>query len=91
MGHAWVQVIEKVPNPVAEPEWHAYITNCYVVPHARGRGLGSCLLKEVLAWCRASDVDAAVLWPSERSRSLYLRHGFAVRDDILELRLSPAS
>lgn len=91
LGHAWAQLIEKIPNPVVEPELHAYVTNCYVVPHARGRGLGSSLLEEALAWCRARGVDAVLLWPSERSRTLYLRHGFAVREDVLELRLAPAS
>jgi hypothetical protein len=27
-----------------------------------------------------------LLWPTPRSRSLYLRHGFATRDDVLERR-----
>jgi hypothetical protein len=31
-------------------------------------------------------VDATILWPTPASRTLYLRHGFAVRDDLLERR-----
>ena len=27
VGHVWLNLIEKVPNPVAEAEWHGYITN----------------------------------------------------------------
>jgi len=87
LGHAWLQVIEKIPNPIAEPECHAYVTNCYVRPQARGRGVGGSLLEAILAWCREGGVDAIILWPSQKSRSLYLRHGFAIRDDLLELRL----
>ncbi|HEX5723899.1 MAG TPA: GNAT family N-acetyltransferase [Longimicrobiaceae bacterium] len=86
VGTAWVQWIEKIPNPVDEAEHHAYITNCYVRPAARGGGIGSGLLEAALAWCRDEGVDAVILWPSARSRSLYLRHGFAARDALLELR-----
>jgi GNAT superfamily N-acetyltransferase len=89
VGHAWAQAVEKMPNPVLENELHAYVTNLYVRPALRGGGLGARLLETVLAWCREAGVDAVILWPSERSRSLYLRHGFAVRDDLLELRLPP--
>ena len=31
------------------------------------------------------DVHAIILWPTERSRPLYERNGFAVREDIMEL------
>jgi len=86
----WAERIEKMPNPVAERELHVYITNFYVQPSARGSGLGNRMLTVALDWCRAEAVDAVILWPSPRSRSLYLRHGFAVRDDVLELRLAAA-
>jgi hypothetical protein len=35
----------------------------------------------------ARAVDAVVLWPTPASRTLYLRHGFAVREDLMERRL----
>ncbi|HEU0055323.1 MAG TPA: GNAT family N-acetyltransferase [Longimicrobium sp.] len=89
VGHAWAQAVEKIPNPVRENEVHAYVTNLYVRPGLRGGGAGTRLLEAVLAWCRETGVDAVFLWPSARSRPLYLRHGFAVRDDLLELRLPP--
>ena len=47
--------------------------------------LGSRLLGAVIDWCKTRDVHAIILWPTERSRSLYERNGFAVRDDIMEL------
>lgn len=85
LGHVWVQLLEKIPNPSAESEFHAYLTNFYVLEEARGQGTGSRLLAAALEWCRASAVHAVILWPTMRSRPLYLRHGFAVREDLLEL------
>ena len=85
VGAIWTQLIEKIPNPSPEPERHAYITNFYVREGERGRGAGSTLLSAALEWCREADAHAVILWPTERSRSLYLRHGFAVREDLLEL------
>jgi GNAT superfamily N-acetyltransferase len=85
-GSVWLQLLEKLPNPVSEPEWHGYISSLYVHPALRGRGAGSALLEAALAECDRCGCDAAILWPTPRSRSLYLRHGFAVRDDLLERR-----
>jgi GNAT superfamily N-acetyltransferase len=76
-GHVWVARIPKVPNPVDEPEAHAYLTNMFVEPDRRGRGLGSALLEAALAWCRREGIGSVVLWPTERSRPLYRRFGFA--------------
>lgn len=88
VGHVWLQVIEKVPNPVEEPEAHAYITNMYVRERERGRGIGTELLTRALGWCRErGDIHAVILWPTERSRPLYERHGFGARENLMELVL----
>ena len=83
-GHLWLQLIEKVPNPAPELEMHAYITNVYVRPAQRSSGAGQALMDAALAFCREERVDSVVLWPTARSRTLYARNGFAVRDDIME-------
>jgi GNAT superfamily N-acetyltransferase len=83
VGGIWLQVIEKIPNPVVEPECHAYISNLYVMPEARGHGVGKALLDAALRDCRALHPHAVILWPTERSRSLYTRVGFAAPKDIL--------
>src|SRR6266481_6921438 len=60
LGHVCVQLFEKMPNPVNEPEVHAYLTNFYVVPELRSHGLGGKLLNKALSWCRAQGVDAVI-------------------------------
>jgi len=86
LGHVCVQLFEKMPNPVNEPEAHAYLTNFYVVPEIRGRGLGRKLLNKALSWCRAQGADAVILWATAESKSLYRRCGLLEPVDILELR-----
>ena len=86
LGHVCVQLFEKMPNPVNEPEAHAYLTNFYVVPEIRGRGLGGKLLNKALSWCRAQGADAVILWATAESKSLYRRCGFIESADILQAR-----
>ena len=86
VGNLWLQRIEKLPNPVAEPEQHAYVTSVYVTPERRNARVGALLLETALEWCRQENVDAVLLWPSERSRTFYGRYGFGVRDDLFALR-----
>ena len=86
-GHLWLQTIEKIPNPVVELERHAYITNVFVDEALRGAGIGQQLMDAALTFCREQGVDSVILWPTSRSRTLYARNGFAVRDDIMEANL----
>ena len=77
VAQVWVEYFEKIPNPVAEPERHAILTNFFVEPELRNAGLGARLLRTALEACAAAGVDAVLLRPSDRSRPFYLRHGFA--------------
>jgi GNAT superfamily N-acetyltransferase len=88
VGCLWLQSIEKVPNPVAESEQHAYITNVYVRPERRGAGIGGALMGAAIAWCRARSVDSLILWPTDESRTLYERLGFEAAPRLLELTLA---
>ncbi|MFL6210559.1 MAG: GNAT family N-acetyltransferase [Pyrinomonadaceae bacterium] len=90
VGQVWLQLIEKIPNPSAEPERHAYLTNLYVNETARGRGLGARLLSTALDFCAAQEVHAVILWPTEKSRLLYQRYGFSRPAELFELRVAAA-
>jgi len=86
VGAVWLQIVEKLPNPVAEPEWHGYISNLYVADAQRNTGTGSRLLRAALDECARLEIDNVILWPTDRSRPLYQRHGFAGADNMLVLR-----
>jgi GNAT superfamily N-acetyltransferase len=88
VGQVWLQTIEKMPNPVAERERHAYISNVFVRPEHRG-GTGAQLLESTIAWARAEQIDRVILWPSARSVTLYERHGFTHHGDVMELAIGP--
>lgn len=85
VGQIWMHFMSKIPNPSAELERHAYISNVYVTPGSRG-GVGTRLLSAAIGAAKASYVDSVVLWPTEQSRSLYLRHGFAADGAALTLK-----
>lgn len=83
VGHVWLHPISKIPNPNGELERHAYVSNVYVTPSARG-GIGTQLLDAALGWAAANHVDRVVLWPTKRSRTLYARHGFTPQGEVME-------
>ena len=88
VGHVWLQLIEKIPNPVVESEWHGYITNMYVQESARG-GVGGALMDAALAWAAGRELDAIILWPTEKSRTLYARKGFSVNPAVMSRESRP--
>jgi GNAT superfamily N-acetyltransferase len=84
VGCACVQVVEVVPRP-NRPEQRAwgYLTNVYVEPEHRG-GLGAALVDEAVRWAEGEGLETLLVWPSERSVTLYRRAGFAEPADLLE-------
>ena len=56
-----------------------WLEELYVVPDARGSGVGSALLREVIARAQALDwrgIELEVVAGHERAVPLYARHGF---------------
>jgi len=87
VGAVWAQLIEKIPNPVAEPESYVYLTNFFVRAEYRSEGVGAQLLAAVLEWSKSKNAERVILWPTERSRTFYLRHGFSFAGDTMYLTL----
>ena len=88
VGAVWAQLVEKIPNPVAESEHYVYLTNFYVREEYRDHGLGSKLLAAVLDWARSKNAQMVILWPTERSKPLYQRHGFSIADDAMQSEIA---
>ena len=84
VGNVWVQLVEKIPNPIAESEHYVYLTNFYVREEHRGKGVGSMLLSAALAWSKSKNASAVILWPTERSKPLYSRNGFLQADNLMQ-------
>jgi len=84
VGNVWLGAIPKIPNPGAEREEHAYVSNVYVTPSARG-GVGRALLDAALADA-STRADRVILWPSALSKTLYARYGFEAHGDVMELK-----
>lgn len=85
IGHVFLHLVEKVPNPMPELELIGYVTNLYVVPRYRGRGVGAALLSHATDEARARSCGSVVLWPSPRSITLYERHGYRRPARVMEL------
>jgi GNAT superfamily N-acetyltransferase len=87
VGNIWSQLVEKIPNPAAETECYVYVTSFYVREEYRGKGIGTMLLSEAMDWAKTNNAHTVILWPRERSKSLYLRQGFTAADDLMQLNL----
>jgi ribosomal protein S18 acetylase RimI-like enzyme len=83
-GHVFVCLVQKVPSPFPGSAALGYVTNFYVIPEQRNRGLGKALLDEVNRYARANQLDTLIVWPSARSAPLYRRSGFTRPGELLE-------
>ena len=88
IGVMTVRTVLKEPSPDKPSGRWGYVTNCFVRKDWRNRGHGTALLTALTKWARQSGLELLVVWPSERSRSFYLRAGFTGDDDPMELDLS---
>jgi GNAT superfamily N-acetyltransferase len=89
IGCVWVQFVERVPHPNLRRGERpiAYITNMYVDPALRNRGVGRTLLDAAVGCAQNRGASEAILWPSERSVPFYRRAGFGDEDAPLALPL----
>ncbi len=63
----WLQTVPRVPAPGhGEPRPIGYLTNMYVEPEHRSKGLGSRMLQELMAHCAATGFELRPDVPGHR-------------------------
>jgi len=88
IGTVWVERVDKVPRPYERPMHWGYVTNVYVAPAYRDRGIGRRMLDGAIAEAREAGWELLLLWPSERSGTFYARARFQGGTGALELDLA---
>ncbi|MEU7281735.1 GNAT family N-acetyltransferase [Streptomyces sp. NPDC045431] len=86
-GHVFLSLVERLPEPYHDNLPIGYVTNFYVTPSQRNKGAGSALLEALKQHCRSAGFDTLIVWPSERSSTLWRRSGFQPPEELLELPL----
>jgi GNAT superfamily N-acetyltransferase len=89
LGHTVCQVVPLVPRPCRLNDACGVITDNYVRPAYRDRGVGAALLAGIVEWARTRELETVIVWPSDRARPFYARHGFSDRSEVMELVLRP--
>lgn len=87
VAHMAVGIIRSIPRPARGDDAWGYLTDCYIRPAFRQRGIGSTLLQHLISWARAHDLELLLVWPSERAHRFYERAGFVRHGDLQVLRL----
>jgi N-acetylglutamate synthase-like GNAT family acetyltransferase len=84
VGHAFLEIMDKLPVPGRPERRMGYVTNVYVEPRLRNSGVGTKVLEKIVDLGREMGLESIVLWPTPRSVPFYRRAGFE-STDALEL------
>ncbi|WP_326586135.1 GNAT family N-acetyltransferase [Streptomyces sp. NBC_01294] len=86
-GHAFLCLVERMPEPYLDNNPYGYVTNFFVLPSQRNKGAGSALLEALKQHACSAGLEGLIVWPSERSTPLYQGFGFQPPEGLLELPL----
>ncbi|GAB3575163.1 GNAT family N-acetyltransferase [Amycolatopsis endophytica] len=82
-GMAFLAITARVPSPHAFGRASGDVQSVYVIPGARGGGLGGRLIDAVLDLAAELGLEHVTVRSSDRAVSAYERHGFAVSPRLL--------
>jgi ribosomal protein S18 acetylase RimI-like enzyme len=84
----WLETVPRVPAPGhGDPRPMGYLTNAYVEPEHRSRGLGSRMTQELIKHCEANGFELVLTFPAEDAYGFYERNGFTRPPDPVVHRL----
>ncbi|HEY1824816.1 MAG TPA: GNAT family N-acetyltransferase [Acidimicrobiales bacterium] len=86
VGCAWLCVVDRVPGPGQLVRRGGLIQSVYVRGSERNVGVGSELMRLIVAEAREMELSYLIVHPSERALTFYQRLGFAPYERALELR-----
>ena len=81
LGMAMASVVEDY-RTFALQQRRGYINVVYVIPSARGRGIGRSLTEAAIAWLRERGCVAVRLNPSRQAAALYQSMGFVLSGEL---------
>jgi GNAT superfamily N-acetyltransferase len=87
IGVISVRIIPMLPSPEEMNGRFGYLTNTYVLPEHRNKGVGTALLAAVKHWALNEKLELLVVWPSERAYPFYARGGYSRYPDPVVLKL----
>ncbi len=88
IGMAALVVFERMPAPGSPTAHWGYVSQVWVDPAYRRRGVATALMGAAIEWAREQQMVRLVLNPSEISRPMYAALGFRPADDLLRLDLA---
>jgi GNAT superfamily N-acetyltransferase len=88
LSHAWYGICARRGGQIAGAGFvlsdgvlHALIVNVIVAPELRGRGIGTEIMKRLVARCQEAGVLQVQLFSARGKRGFYERLGFVARPD----------
>jgi GNAT superfamily N-acetyltransferase len=83
VGMVNLAVFDRMPQPGRDPSCWGYLANAFVLAAHRNQGIGSRLLRALLAHADTHGYERVVLRPSDRALPFYQRAGFIPAAELL--------
>jgi GNAT superfamily N-acetyltransferase len=84
VGMAWVALAPRVPRPGATERISGDVQSVFVVPEARGQGVGAALVEAASAHAEGAGAARVTVHSGRQSVSLYQRLGFSSSPQLLQ-------
>jgi ribosomal protein S18 acetylase RimI-like enzyme len=84
-GSVVMQIVPRLPSPQNRSSLEGYVAQLLILPAWRRRGIGSALMKAVIAAARHRYLGRIRLHSSQEGLAMYQRAGFRLRTNDMEI------